>query len=59
MIYQTFRYQLYPTNAQARVLADTLDTRHDLYNSLLHWHIYDYDCLGRSPTRFEQQAGLS
>ena len=54
MIYQTFRYQLYPTNAQARVLADTLDTRHDLYNSLFHWHIYDYDCLGRSPTRFEQ-----
>jgi len=54
MIYQTFRYRLYPTKAQARVLVDTPDTCHDLYNSLLHWRTYDYDCLGRSPTRFEQ-----
>ena len=58
MIYQTFRYRLYPTKAQVRVLADTLDTCRDLYNSLLHWRTYDYDCLGRSPTRFEQQAAL-
>lgn len=41
MIYQTFRYRLYPTKAQARVLADTLYTRRDLYNSLLHWRTYD------------------
>ena len=59
MIYQTFRYRLYPSKAQARVLAGTLDTCRDLYNSLFHWRIHDYDCLGRSPTRFEQQAGLS
>ena len=58
MIYQTFRYRLYPTRAQARVLADTLDTCRDLYNSLLHWRAYDYDCLGCSPTRFQQQAAL-
>jgi len=58
MIYQTFRYRLYPTKAQARVFADTLDTRRDLYNSLLHWRTYDYDCLGRLPARFEQQAAL-
>ena len=54
MIYQTFRCRLYPTKAQASVLVDTPDTCHDLYNSLLHWRTYDYDCLGRSPTRFEQ-----
>ena len=58
-MYRTSRYRLYPSKAQARVLAGTLDTCRDLYNSLFHWRIHDYDCLGRSPTRFEQQAGLS
>jgi len=58
MIHKTFRYRLYPTKAQARVLADTLDTCRDLYNSLLHWRTHDYDCFRRSVTRFEQQAAL-
>ena len=57
-MYRTFRYWLYPSKAQARVLADTLDTCRDLYNSLLHWRICDYDCLGRALTRFQQQAAL-
>ena len=57
-MYRTFRYRLYPSKAQARVLVDTLDICHDLYNSLLHWHIHDCDHLGRAPTRFQQQAAL-
>ena len=36
MIYRTFRCRLYPAKAQARVLADTLDTGRALYNSRLH-----------------------
>ena len=55
-MYRTSRYRLYPSKAQARVLADTLDTCRDLYNSLLHWRIHDCDRLGRAPTRFQQQA---
>ncbi len=57
-MYRTFRYRLYPTKSQARILVDSLETCRDLYNSLLHWRIHDYDCLGRAPTRFEQQAAL-
>lgn len=54
----TYRYRLYPTKAQATVLAATLETCRTLYNSLLHWRTHDYLCFGRSVTRFEQQAKL-
>ena len=53
-----YRYRLYPTKAQASALAETLETCRQVYNSLLNWRKHDYEVLGRSPSKFEQQAAF-
>jgi putative transposase len=51
-------YRLYPTKAQASALAETLDTCRQVYNSLLNWRKHDYEVLGKSPSKGEQQAAF-
>ncbi len=53
-----YRYRLYPTKAQASALAETLETCRQVYNSLLNWRKHDYEMLGKSPSKFEQQAAF-
>ena len=53
-----YRYRLYPTKAQASALAETLETCRQVYNSLLNWRKHDYEVLGKSPSKFEQQAAF-
>ena len=53
-----YRYRLYPTKAQETALAETLETCRQVYNSLLNWRKHDYEVLGKSPSRFEQQAAF-
>jgi putative transposase len=53
-----YRYRLYPTKAQETTLAGTLETCRQVYNSLLNWRKHDYEVLGKSPSKFEQQAAF-
>jgi putative transposase len=53
-----YRYRLYPTKAQETALAGTLETCRQVYNSLLNWRKHDYEVLGKSPSKFEQQAAF-
>ncbi len=53
-----YRYRLYPTKAQASALAEMLETCRQVYNSLLNWRKHDYEVLGKSPSKFEQQAAF-
>jgi putative transposase len=53
-----FKFRIYPTPAQESTLADTLHTCRDVYNSLVLWRIHDFETLGTSPSRFEQQKAF-
>jgi putative transposase len=53
-----YRYRLYPTQAQETALTGTLETCRQVYNSLLNWRKHDYEVLGKSPSKFEQQAAF-
>ena len=55
---QSFVYRLYPTKAQETALAETLETCRQVYNSLLNWRKHDYEVLGKSPSKVEQQAAF-
>jgi putative transposase len=51
-------FRAYPTKAQETALAETLETCKQVYNSLLNWRKHDYDILGKSPSKVEQQAAF-
>ena len=53
-----YRYRLYPTKAQASALAEMLETCRLVYNSLVNWRKHDYEVLGKSPSKAEQQAAF-
>ena len=53
-----YRYRLYPTKAQETALTGTLETCRQVYNSLLNWRKHDYEMLGKSPSKVEQQAAF-
>jgi putative transposase len=53
-----YRYRLYPTKAQETALTGTLETCRQVYNSLLNWREHDYAVLGKSPSKFDQQAAF-
>ena len=53
-----YRYRLYPTKAQETALTQTLEVCRQVYNSLLNWREHDYAVLGKSPSKFEQQAAF-
>lgn len=39
-------------------MSGTLETCRQVYNSLLNWRKHDYEVLGKSPSKFEQQAAF-
>ena len=51
-------YRVYPTKAQETALTGTLETCRQVYNSLLNWRKHDYEVLGKSPSKVEQQAAF-
>ena len=51
-------YRLCPTKAQETALTGTLETCRQVYNSLLNWRKHDYEVLGKSPSKVEQQAAF-
>lgn len=51
-------YRLCPTKAQETALTETLETCRQVYNSLLNWRKHDYEVLGKSPSKVEQQAAF-
>ncbi len=51
-------YKIYPTKAQETALSETLETCRQVYNSLLNWRKHDYEVLGKSPSKVEQQAAF-
>ena len=51
-------YRVYPTKAQETTLTQTLETCRQVYNSLLNWRKHDYEVLGKSPSKVEQQAAF-
>ncbi len=51
-------FRAYPTKAQETALTETLETCRQVYNSLLNWRKHDYDILGKSPSKVEQQAAF-
>ena len=53
-----YRYRLFPTKAQEAALTHTLEVCRQVYNSLLNWHEHDYAVLGKSPSKFDQQAAF-
>ena len=52
------KYRLFPTKRQEQRLADTLETCRRVYNSLLNWRKHDYEVLGRSPGRYDQEKAF-
>jgi putative transposase len=55
---QAFKYRIYPTHAQYRVLCETLDTCRHLYNRFLDWRKTAYEETGSSPSYYEQKKAL-
>ena len=55
---KTFKFRLYPTPVQERVLCETLETCRGLYNSLLNERKHDYEVYGKSPSKYDQQKHL-
>jgi putative transposase len=55
---KAFKFRLYPTSAQARVLCQTLETCRGVYNSLLHERKHDYEVCGKSPSCNDQMKHL-
>jgi putative transposase len=53
-----FVYRVYPTKAQETALTQTLETCRQVYNSLLNWRKHDYEVLGKSPSKVEQQSAF-
>ena len=51
-------FRVYPTKAQETAMTQTLETCRQVYNSLLNWRKHDYDVLGKSPSKVEQQAAF-
>ena len=51
-------FRVYPTKAQETAMTGTLETCRQVYNSLLNWRKHDYDVLGKSPSKVEQQAAF-
>jgi len=51
-------FRAYPTKAQETAMKQTLETCRHVYNSLLNWRKHDYDVLGKSPSKVEQQAAF-
>jgi len=51
-------FRAYPTKAQETAMKQTLETCRQVYNSLLNWRKHDYDVLGKSPSKVEQQAAF-
>jgi len=51
-------FRAYPTKAQETAMTQTLETCRHVYNSLLNWRKHDYDVLGKSPSKVEQQAAF-
>jgi len=51
-------FRAYPTKAQETAMTQTLETCRQVYNSLLNWRKHDYDVLGKSPSKVEQQAAF-
>ena len=51
-------FRVYPTKAQETALIGTLETCRQVYNSLLNWRKHDYEVLGKSPSKVEQQAAF-
>ncbi len=49
------KYRIFPTKAQERKLADTLETCRQVYNSLLNDRKFQYELRGKSPSRYDQQ----
>lgn len=54
MYTKCFKYRIYPTGRQQRLLSDTLETCRQVYNSLLNSRKHDYEVHGKSPSRVEQ-----
>ena len=52
------KYRLFPTKGQERKLTDTLETCRHVYNSLLNWRKHDYEVLGKSSGRYDQQKAF-
>jgi putative transposase len=52
------QYRLYPTKAQEAEMVRTLETCRLVYNSLLNWRRHDYETLGKSPSRVDQQSAF-
>ena len=55
---KTYKYRLYPTKQQARILADTLESCRQLYNCALEQRKIAYRQFGVSLRRLDQQAEL-
>ena len=47
-------YRIYPTSAQETSLLQTLEVCREVYNSMLHWRKFDYECFGKSPSKYDQ-----
>jgi putative transposase len=56
---KALRYRLYPTKAQASQLAWTLETCHQVYNSLVNDRKFQYEVNGKAPTWIEQKRSIT
>ena len=54
MLRRTFKYRLYPTRRQERLLLDQLRFTRELYNAALEQRIAAYRLTGRAPSHLEQ-----
>src|SRR5262245_48666611 len=55
---KAFKFRLYPTSAQERVLYQTLETCSGVCNSLLHERKHDFEVYGKSPSCNDQMKHL-
>lgn len=53
-VLRTFKYRLYPTNEQMKLMDQTIETCRRLYNYFLEDRIFTYKEGGWSPTKFDQ-----
>lgn len=56
---KALRYRLYPTKAQASQLAWTLETCHQVYNSLVNDRKFQYEVSGKAPSWIEQKRSIT
>src|SRR5829696_9151399 len=58
LVHQTYKYRLYPTPAQARLLGATLDRCRELYNAALQERRDAYRMAGKSLNYYDQANQL-